>query len=103
LKSPGHTDHPEGACVAIREVLDRVGDKWSVLVVERLGSESYVYIKTDGEQAVVARRGPSPGNVPGEAIELGLLAGRCHLFGPDGLALDRPGPSFKREPETIAP
>jgi len=37
LKSPGHTDHPEGACVAIREVLDRVGDKWSVLVVERLG------------------------------------------------------------------
>jgi multiple sugar transport system ATP-binding protein len=74
-----------------------------VLVVERLGSESYVYVKTDGEQTVVARRGPSPGTVPGEAIELGLLAGRSHLFGPDGLALDRPGPSFKREPETIAP
>ena len=74
-----------------------------VLVVERLGSESYVYVKTDGEQAVVARRGPSPGTVPGEAIELGLVAGRSHLFGPDGLALDRPGPSFKREPEMIAP
>src|SRR5579863_1474196 len=34
--SPGHK-HVRGACPAIREVLNRVGDKWSVLVVSLLG------------------------------------------------------------------
>src|SRR5262245_36831120 len=38
LKSPGHTKHPEAECLAVREVLNRVGDKWSVLLVERLGN-----------------------------------------------------------------
>jgi DNA-binding HxlR family transcriptional regulator len=37
LKSPRHTKHPEAECLAVREVLSRVGDKWSVLVVELLG------------------------------------------------------------------
>ena len=35
--SPGNMKHPEGECIAIREVLNRVGDKWSVLVVNLLG------------------------------------------------------------------
>jgi DNA-binding HxlR family transcriptional regulator len=34
--SPGHK-HVRGACPAIRDVLNRVGDKWSVLVVSLLG------------------------------------------------------------------
>jgi DNA-binding HxlR family transcriptional regulator len=29
---PGHT-HETGGCLAVREVLNRVGDKWSILVV----------------------------------------------------------------------
>ena len=33
--SPGNTDH--GACPAVREVLSRVGDKWSVQVIAKLG------------------------------------------------------------------
>ena len=33
--SPTNIDHPE--CLAMREVLNRVGDKWSVLVVGLLG------------------------------------------------------------------
>jgi DNA-binding HxlR family transcriptional regulator len=33
--SPSHKD--VGACPAVREVLNRVGDKWSVLVVALLG------------------------------------------------------------------
>lgn len=32
--SPGHTDH--SACLAVRDVLDRVGDKWSVLLIGAL-------------------------------------------------------------------
>lgn len=34
--SPGHK-HVRGECLAVREVLNRVGDKWSVLVVALLG------------------------------------------------------------------
>jgi DNA-binding HxlR family transcriptional regulator len=30
-------DHPESECVVVREILDRVGDKWSVLVIALLG------------------------------------------------------------------
>lgn len=35
--SPSHSDDPHGACVAAREVLNRVGDKWSVYVIKLLG------------------------------------------------------------------
>jgi DNA-binding HxlR family transcriptional regulator len=41
---PGHSDVPtptgpedHSTCVVVREVLDRVGDKWSVLVIALLG------------------------------------------------------------------
>src|SRR5260370_22778291 len=34
--SPGHNGVREESCVAVREVLNRVGDKWSVLVVSHL-------------------------------------------------------------------
>jgi DNA-binding HxlR family transcriptional regulator len=34
--SPDHTHVPAGDCLAVREVLNRVGDKWSVLVVALL-------------------------------------------------------------------
>ena len=32
---PGDPDHSE--CIVVREILDRVGDKWSVLVIALLG------------------------------------------------------------------
>ena len=34
--SPGHKNVPEESCLAVREILKRVGDKWSVLVVSLL-------------------------------------------------------------------
>jgi DNA-binding HxlR family transcriptional regulator len=34
----GSVEHLEGECLAVREVLSRVGDKWSVLVVSLLGA-----------------------------------------------------------------
>jgi multiple sugar transport system ATP-binding protein len=61
-----------------------------VLVVERLGSESYVYVRTEDGQTVVARREPTTGTAPDEPITVGLMASRSHLFGPDGLAIERP-------------
>jgi DNA-binding HxlR family transcriptional regulator len=36
--SPGHK-HLRGECLAIREVLNRVGDKWSVLIVALWGDQ----------------------------------------------------------------
>lgn len=37
--SPGHTKVPhDDACPAVREVLNRVGDKWSVLVIVSLSA-----------------------------------------------------------------
>jgi DNA-binding HxlR family transcriptional regulator len=35
--SPGHIDRKSPGCLAVREVLNRVGDKWSVLIVGMLG------------------------------------------------------------------
>ncbi len=61
-----------------------------VLVVERLGSESYVHLRTEGEQAMVARREPAAEFVPDQRVSFGLKASRCHLFGPDGIALGAP-------------
>jgi multiple sugar transport system ATP-binding protein len=60
-----------------------------VLVVEQLGSESYMYVRTEGNQTVVARRDPTVGVHPDERVQVGLRASACHLFGPDGLAVDR--------------
>jgi DNA-binding HxlR family transcriptional regulator len=39
--SPRHIDrtHMPEKCLAVREVLNRVGDKWSVLIVHRLGEK----------------------------------------------------------------
>jgi DNA-binding HxlR family transcriptional regulator len=34
--SPGHTKVPDSACPAAREVLNRVGDKWSILIIALL-------------------------------------------------------------------
>ncbi|MGB8012513.1 MAG: helix-turn-helix domain-containing protein [Terriglobales bacterium] len=34
--SLSHKHVPPGSCVAVREVLNRVGDKWSVLIVQLL-------------------------------------------------------------------
>jgi DNA-binding HxlR family transcriptional regulator len=36
--SPRHTSKE---CLAVREVLDRVGDKWSVMIIARLGERAH--------------------------------------------------------------
>src|SRR5512142_601687 len=50
-----------------------------VLVVEQLGSESYMYVRTAGDQTVVARRDPTLGARPDEQVKVGLRAAACHL------------------------
>jgi DNA-binding HxlR family transcriptional regulator len=37
--SPSHKHVPSESCLAVREVLNRVGDKWSVLIVQLLSED----------------------------------------------------------------
>ncbi len=58
-----------------------------VLVVERLGGSTFIYVKIEGEQTITAEiDGNSPTKV-GDQVNLGIQAETCHLFRADNLAL----------------
>ncbi len=61
-----------------------------VFVVERLGGESYLYIRTggDGDMTVVKAEGESDAK-PGDTIQIGVAARAAHLFNADGRAVGR--------------
>ena len=60
-----------------------------VLVVERLGGVTYIYVKIEGDQTLTAEiDGNSPVKV-NDAVTLGLSGATCHLFTTDGLALEQ--------------
>ena len=64
--------------------------KARVFVVERLGGETYAYVKMpNNEFLTVHTDGESPVR-EGEEVDIGLLAGTCHLFDESGLAMERP-------------
>ncbi|HXH02926.1 MAG TPA: sn-glycerol-3-phosphate ABC transporter ATP-binding protein UgpC [Candidatus Competibacteraceae bacterium] len=60
-----------------------------VLVVERLGGATFLYVKLDGGITLTAEvDGNSPARV-GEQVRLGVVSETCHLFDANGLALER--------------
>jgi multiple sugar transport system ATP-binding protein len=60
-----------------------------VLVVERLGSETYLYLRLqDGQQATVEAYRDTSVN-PGDVVEVGVAAISCHLFDSRGNALHK--------------
>jgi multiple sugar transport system ATP-binding protein len=61
----------------------------TVAVVERLGGETYLYLRLDKGQMIVVR---ADGGIPvqvGEQVSVGLPMDRCHLFDSEGTALER--------------
>jgi DNA-binding HxlR family transcriptional regulator len=54
--SPTHIDHTASACLATREVLDRVGDKWSLLVVFTLRDEPVRFNELKRKIAGISQR-----------------------------------------------
>src|SRR5437762_1477921 len=38
LKIPRHMDVTHDSCIAVKEILTKVGDKWSVLIIAALGN-----------------------------------------------------------------
>lgn len=50
---PRHTDEP---CIAVRDVLNRVGDKWSVQIVGRLGERPKRFAELRREVEAISQR-----------------------------------------------
>ena len=61
-----------------------------VFVVERLGSESYLYVRTggSGEMMVIKADGESDAK-QGDTVQIGVSARAAHLFNADGRAVSR--------------
>ncbi|HYD97979.1 MAG TPA: ATP-binding cassette domain-containing protein, partial [Alphaproteobacteria bacterium] len=60
-----------------------------VLVVERLGGETYLYIKMSNEQLLVVKAGGESRARIGDTISVGVPAAYSYVFDSKGLALDR--------------
>ena len=56
----------------------------TVEVFEHLGGESFVHLALDDGQALVAKLDGDETFRPGQALRLGVAAGRCHVFDADG-------------------
>ncbi|MEM1399103.1 MAG: sn-glycerol-3-phosphate ABC transporter ATP-binding protein UgpC [Pseudomonadota bacterium] len=64
--------------------------KARVFVVERLGGETYAYVKMPNDEFMTVHTdGESPVR-EGEEVDIGLISGTCHLFDENGLAMERP-------------
>ncbi|MDM0044823.1 sn-glycerol-3-phosphate ABC transporter ATP-binding protein UgpC [Variovorax dokdonensis] len=59
-------------------------------VVEELGEDRLVYLRSPDGTLLCARWGTEPPLGEGTTTRMYLLASRCHLFGADGAALDAP-------------
>jgi multiple sugar transport system ATP-binding protein len=77
----------------IRDPKDAASDSMvagDVLVVERLGGETFVYLRlADGTMLTVQMHGDNPVE-PNDHISVGLPAAACHLFDATGQAIERP-------------
>ena len=61
-----------------------------VMIVEKLGNETQVYLNLEGADADVIYRQPDTlPVVSGDKLEIGIPAYRCHLFHSDGRACRR--------------
>ncbi len=64
--------------------------KGEIMIVEKLGQETQIYMNFDGADAEVIYRQPDTLEVePGDYFSIGINAERCHLFHADGSACRR--------------
>ena len=60
--------------------------KGKVIIVERLGSSTFLYVEKEGEPLIAETKGESNINV-GDIVEVGFDPARCHVFNSDGLLI----------------
>ncbi|HEY6100211.1 MAG TPA: ATP-binding cassette domain-containing protein, partial [Anaeromyxobacter sp.] len=77
--------------------------KGRVLVVERLGAESFLYLRIEGDETLVARSEPTLRTSLDELVAVALNGSRCHLFGADDAAVPRRRPEPRPSPGASPP
>ena len=70
----------------------------SVTLVERLGSETLVYVKPDGAEQITVKLDGASTIARGDLVGLHVDAAHCHLFGPDGSAIGAPSDATGQSP-----
>lgn len=60
--------------------------KGKVIIVERLGSSTFLYVEKEGEPLIAETKGESEINV-GDIVEVGFDPAKCHVFNSDGLLI----------------
>ena len=94
-RKPGKAREGASVTLGIRpEALDASGQGDTTLTgrafaVERLGSETYVYLDVPGSSEFAVHAAGDVGAAPGDQMSFGIAAGRCHLFDADGHAFER--------------
>ena len=63
-----------------------------VLVTERLGGETYLYVRLEDRQEITVKAAGDTATGTGDRVRIGVRAADCHLFDGDGAALDRTAP-----------
>ena len=104
IEADGRTLHAgQSVCVGVRPehllLAPQDGNRIvrRVLLVERLGEQTYLHFEQAGGEPLLAK---APGNVAidaGAELALGMLAQHCHLFTDDGSAVAAPVPSTHRQ------
>ena len=104
IEADGRTLHAgQSVCVGVRPehllLAPQDGNRIvrRVLLVERLGEQTYLHFEQAGGEPLLAK---APGNVAidaGADLALGMLAQHCHLFTDDGSAVAAPVPSTHRQ------
>ena len=104
IEADGRTLHAgQSVCVGVRPehllLAPQDGNRIvrRVLLVERLGEQTYLHFEQAGGEPLLAK---APGNVAidaGAELALGMLAQHCHLFTDDGSAVAAPVPSIHRQ------
>ncbi len=97
-RKPGTASTGQSVTLGIRpEAVDAagLGDavlEGSVVAVERLGNETYVYLDVPGHGELAVHAAGDVDAKPGDVMRIGIPAGGCHLFGADGQAFARAAP-----------
>jgi len=73
-----------------------------VIVVEYLGSETYVHLDTGQDEPLICRSEVNAGWQVGDRVELQLEIGNLHLFDADGAALERHPQAIENPPEGVS-
>ena len=78
-----------GAPVTLGVRPEHLNAEGEVFAVERLGGETYLYVRTEGERELTVHAAGDKTVSAGESIAIGFDFNDCHLFGNQGNAFQQ--------------